>query len=291
MLKTTLLTTLLVAANLLSTERFELERGDGSHLVGYVDAPKSKSFALVLFIQGAQEESVQRLHESLKSSFQEIGLGLATLEKRGISRPEEIDRKEYYRSHSLKERRDDCLLFLNRKKVEGWNGKIILIGQGEGGRIGAELAAARDPVIGLVLIAAGGGWPPAEELLASFRTEMAQSGFSPKYIQSFLVQAREQLANALKKPEHDREAFGFSYKYWESVMKTDLTASLSQTHCPIYYLHGDKDDRIPLESVHALQEKLKEHPQFTVKHYDAGREITQDPNTYKDIISWIDQLD
>src|SRR5579872_4140445 len=101
----------LLAASLLATERLELSRSDGSALVSYYDTPAKDSFPILLLIQGAQLESVKRLHQSLKGSAQEKKWGIVSIEKRGISESEPIDQKEYLTHYSLTERLADYQLF------------------------------------------------------------------------------------------------------------------------------------------------------------------------------------
>lgn len=218
----------------------------------------------------------------------ENGWGTAALEKKGIGEGR-VDEKEYARGNSPLKRLADYEQFLAAIKIPGWNGKIILIGQGEGGKIAAALAAKHpEQILAIALVAAGGGWPASEELLASFRAEMAGNGFSPQYIHSFLVQSREQFEGASMKPSPDYNLFGFSYQYWDGLKQFDLLADLSKTQCPIYYVHGDKDDRIPGESVAFLSENLKEKKNFQMQRMaNAGREIIQDKTTYSEAASWI----
>lgn len=279
---------LLLCGSLHATERFELERSDGSLLTGFCDAPKEKAFPIAILLQSTQKESARRLYDSLKDLFLEKGWGAAALEKMGIGEGR-VDEKEYARGNSPLKRLGDYEQFLAAKKLPGWNGKIILVGQGEGGKIAAALAA-RHPgqTLAIALVSAGGGWPASEELLASFRTEMAGNGFSPQYIHSFLVQSREQFEGASMKPSPDYNLFGFSYQYWDGLKQLDLLGDLSKIECPVYYVHGDKDDRIPSESVAFLSENLKDKKNFQMQRMaNAGREIIQDRTTYSEAAAWI----
>jgi len=268
----------------------EIQRESGTPLIGYFDAPEATTFPIAILLQGSQIESSRRIHDSLKNGLEEIGMGVVTLEKQGIRGIDGVDDAEYNRCNSLTSRLEDHLLLLTHlKKISGWNGKLALIGQGDGGRIGSEMAAQnQDKVLALVLIASGGAWPAKDEILVSFRSEMSASGFSPGYIHSFIVQAKEQFENAKSTPLSKHQCFGFSYKYWDSLMKTDLPGNLMKISCPVYYVHGDKDDRIPKASVDSLIKGLREMKKnVTVQRKEMGREIIRDPKTYEDAISWL----
>lgn len=271
---------------LFSTEHLEIKREDESKLIAYLDIPEQVPFSIALFIPGAQKESALQLHEVIKSDLLQIGRAALTIEKRGIS-PEQIDEQEFIRSLSLDERMADHLLLLKQLKVSGWNGKIAILGQGDGGRIGASLANKTHPIQALVLIASGGGWPPLEEALYSFRSELADEGYSPQYIHGFLVQAKREFAQALKTPKIEQKAFGFTYKYWKSLLTTNLLQDLALLTCPIYSINGVEDDRVPILSVDAMAKCLKDKLTL-VRKEKRGREIIQDPNTYKEAISWLE---
>ncbi len=274
-----------------STETREYTREDGSVVTAYFDAPKNEAYPIALVIQGAQVESASRLHNFIKKSLLDLSYGVLTLEKKGI-KGDAINDKEYARSHSLQLRLEDHLLALEELKTQkGWNGQLALIGQGEGGKIAASLAH-KAPAAALALISAGGAWPQPHETLASFRAEMAQEQYSPLYIHNFIVQAKGQFENARQNPSPDLEAFGFSYRYWDSLMEMNLLNDLLQTKCPIFYVHGDQDDRIPCESVDALQESLKDKKDLTIiRKEEAGHEILADPEIYEEIATWLEALE
>lgn len=281
----------LSSLSLFATERFEIGRKDGSKLIAYCDRPEAASFSIALILPGSQKETVLRFHDSLKDDLLAIHQCALTLEKRGVI-GDQIDVAEFDLALSFQERLEDHVQFFKHLKeglVKGWNGKISIIGQGDGGRIGAALASKLNSISALVLIASGGGWPPLEETLYSFRTEMADQGFSPQYIHSFLVQAKQEFAQILKAPKPEYKAFGYTYKYWESFLKTPLIDHLALLDCPIYSINGTKDDRIPIESVEVMVKCLKDRITLNRKE-GAGREIIQDRGTYREAISWLESV-
>lgn len=279
---------LLTMAPLFSTETVLLDREDGSKLSVYIDHPELKNYPITLILPGPQKETSQRVHNSLKEDLLKIGHGVVTLEKRGVS-AEAVDEKEFNQTLSLDQRLQDYLLLVKNlgKLLPDWNGKLALIGQGDGGRIGAKLASETQNVAALVLIASGGGWAPMDESLHSFRTEMADQGYSPQYIHGFLVQARQEFNQALKSPKPDFKAFGYTYKYWNSLFNTKLIEDLAKLDCPIYTINGANDDRVPIESVEALVKHLQGKVTLSKKE-NAGREILLDHEIYEEAISWLE---
>lgn len=273
------------ASPLFGTEAFEIEQEDGSKLTFYLDTPKTSPFSITLIIPGSQNETTLRLHESLQTDLTQTGRGVLTLEKVGLN----SDKSEFNRRLSLDSRLQDHLELLESLKngfLPDWDGKLSILGQGDGGRIGARLATLMENIEALILIAAGGAWSPLEETLYSFRSEMVDSGYSPQYIHGFLVQAKQEFAQAKKNPKSDLKAFGYTYKYWESLFKTNLLEDLTQLNCPIYSVNGVADDRVPIESVDAMAKLL--HDKLTLLRVEkAGREIIQDPKTYQEAISWM----
>lgn len=266
---------------LFATEELVLEREDGSNLIVFVDPPEQENYSIAILIPGSQQESSLQLHNSLKSEFGKICP--ITLEKRGIGKE-----KEFQNYLSFDERiKDHQLLYNNlQKNFPKWDRKLMILGQGDGGRIGALFAASVEKVEKLALIASGGAWDPMDELLYSFRSQMAKEGFSPKYIQGFLVQAKEELNRTQKNANQELFAFNYSYKYWASFLKIHLGQILYQLKCPILSINGVLDDRIPIESV----EPLAQWSQITlIRKEKKGREILKDPKIYSEAISWLSE--
>ena len=75
------------------------------------------------------------------------------MEKRGIS-PEEINDKEFKTFLPLHERFADSLfLYKNLKaNLKDWDGRVAILGQGDGGRIGAHLATKIENIEGIALL-------------------------------------------------------------------------------------------------------------------------------------------
>jgi hypothetical protein len=279
----------LAIASLLASEPFKITKEDGTSLTYYCDKPKEGPFSIALLIPGSQKETSLKIHNAIKQNLLESGRALVTLEKEGIE-GETIDEKKFIQALSHETRLEDHHLLIKEVKkglLEGWNGTFVIIGQGDGGRIGSSLAAKTEGVTALALIASGGAWSPRDEALFSFRKEMADEGYPPQYIHGFLVQAKQQFEQAKEQPKVEKVAFGYTYKYWESLLKNHLLEDLSALGCPIYSVNGVQDERVPIESVDALQASLE--GKLTLKRLEGkGREIARDPKIYKDVISWLD---
>ncbi len=277
---------LLFVYALLASETLKLPRDDGSELMIYCDQPASNSFPILLLIPGSQKETSQRLHEAVKKELLAQGFCPITLEKRGMEEGQ-IDETAFQLYLPLHERLKDHLLFYKNLKtlLPGWNGKMAILGQGDGGRLGAHFATFVDRIEGIALIASGGGWAPLDEILHSFRSSMADDGYSPQYIHGFLVQAKQEFDLAVKAPKVDKQAFGYSYKYWESLLKTHLGKDLSALKCPIYSINGALDESVPINSVNMLAKHLEDRMILIEKK--GGREILQDQTVYKEALSWL----
>ncbi|PIS02908.1 MAG: hypothetical protein COT85_02435 [Chlamydiae bacterium CG10_big_fil_rev_8_21_14_0_10_42_34] len=280
----------LICFSLIATEKLELQREDSSELICYCDLPSKAPFPITLILPGSQKETSLRTHNSLKNDLLKINSCVLTLEKRGVSEGK-VDDKEFVEHLSLTDRFEDHLLVLTQLEnglIPGWNGKISLLGQGDGGRIGAKIAATNTNISALILIAAGGGWTPLQEALYSFRSEMVDQGYSPQYIHGFLVKARQEFAQAQELPKAKHIAFGYSYKYWDSLINTHLIEDLAKLKCPIYSVNGIKDDRVPIESVDEMAKYLKDKVTF-IRKEKMGREIIQDHEIYEEAISWLEK--
>lgn len=272
-----------------STESLTFEREDGSKAIVYVDLQHKGEYPVLFLITGSQKESALQFHETLKNEILERGYCPITLEKRGIT-SSEVNEKEFNQFLNLRDRLSDHLLFSSKMKslLPKWNGKVAILGQGDGGRVGAQFATHLESLKSIALIASGGAWAPRDEALHSFRSEMVDDGFSPQYIHGFLVQAKQELDQALETPKADRKAFGYSYKYWEALLQSSLSQDLSALKCPIFSINGELDDRVPMKSVEMLA-KLLEDRLVLVRKEKRGREIAQDLSIYQEAISWISE--
>lgn len=223
------------------------------------------------------------MHDALKEQLLKMNHAVLTIEKQSWDRPSEA----FLEGICLTNRLKDHLLVLKQIEeglIPGWNGKIAIVGQGDGGRIGSRLAKLFKAKA-LILVASGGAWPPLQEALYSFRHELVEEGFSPDYIHGFVVGAKREFAQALETPTIKRKAFGHTYQYWNSLAQFSLVDDLSHVDCPIYFVAAEKDSLTPIESVETLMKHLDQ--KVTYQKELGGREIIQNPNIYSKSFSWL----
>lgn len=280
----------LLFCSLFGTDRHFLPKEGDAKLIVYSDVPKKDSSnPVLLLISGSQKQSSLRLHEAVREEALLLGFCPVTLEKRGID-GEKIDDTVFEEHLCFEERIKDLLyLYQNLKTlVPSWNGKFSILGQGDGGRIGVRFATHISNIEGIALVASGGGWEPMDEVLYSFRSEMADGGYPPQYIHGFIVQARQEFSRASLSAKVDQKAFGYTHKYWESFLKTHLAKDLAKLDCPIYSIHGVLDNRVPIESVESLSKQFGGQ-MFLIRKEGAGRELLQDPEIYQEAISLLSE--
>lgn len=288
-------TILLIAMSLGATEKSELARPDGSRLIIYFDAPEKESYPVALVLQGSQCGSVLGTHEEWKDPLLKMGYAVASVEKRGVSGVGEVALKEFDETNSIDQRVSDHLLLIAhlRKGRGEWNRRLTIIGASEGGEVGGIVAARTPETQALLLFCAGGGWTKMEELMWSFRKQLVDDHYSPLYVQSFLVESKEQLFKALENPSHKHRAYGFTYKYWASTLRHRLLEELSKLHCPIYIVQGALDDRIPSASADFLVKTLKGQGKSSIQYRKVegmGHDPRQDPSVYREALSWLEAL-
>lgn len=279
-------------ASVLSADRIEVKREDGGLAVGYFDAPKNEKFPIALVVQGAQAASVRNLHEQWKKQLLEKGYCIVSLEKAGIG-AEGVDREAFDQSNTIDQRISDhaaLIAALKKGLVEGWNGAIDAIGITEGAVVAASLAVKFPEVRSLALLCCAGGWSKTDELVWSFRKQMAAEGFDPGYIHSVLIQSKQGLQEAVKDASSKRQSFGYPNKYWASIVKYRLLDLLSETKCPVYLVQGTLDDQAPPESADYLVRALKEQGRGEVVYQlveGLAHDPAKDPAVFGDTARWI----
>ncbi len=286
---------LFVASACFATDRLEFTRNDGSKVVGYIDAPTSDSFPIAIVLQGSQRSSVKGMHDEWKERLLAIGYGVATVEKKGIE-GEEIDGAVYDEANSVDQRIADHLVLLDQLRlgaVAKWNKRVALIGTSEGGEVGGAVAALTPETEAVILFCSGGGWTRMEEILWSFRKQMADENLPPLYIQSTMAQSRDALYYTLENPSSKLRSFGLTNKYWASAMKHRLLESLNQTKCPLYIVQGGQDDRVPPSSSDFLVKTLKDQGRGGITYQmieSLGHDPRTNPVVFDDAVSWLKQI-
>ena len=245
-----------------STEKFQIQRDDGSLLVGYVTLPEDRgSYPISFILHGSQCESVWVWHEDFNMLAHSFGSALVTLEKQGIYSPQDIDLIEYDNTNTFDNRLRDHQLFIhklrNKEVIPNWNGKLILIGGSEGGRLAISLSAQIPEVKATGLFTCGGGIPTTEELKIAFKKFFVSLGESEEEIAELMLLLDYKIQEMLAEPVSDKYFLTCTYKWWASHLTRNYLDELIQIEHPIFYAHGSADQVIPIESADVIAETFK----------------------------------
>lgn len=242
------------------TQHIQLRRPDGSFLKGYFTPPMEENFPIALMIQGAPCNSISKFHEDFKEKITAMGMGLLSLEKRGVT-AQAIDQEEYNRFNCMENRIADHLLGIQNLRegfIPGWTGQLIIMGGSEGGMIGGTLAARIPETTALLLFSTGGGWKRRIEMRWALQRHLEKEGVSQKDIKRYLAWIEHKFDEMLFDPSPKKQFLGYTYKWWASHLKFNrLPEDLLSLQCPIYYVHGTEDELIPIESADYLAEQFK----------------------------------
>lgn len=246
-----------------TTEKFQFTRPDGSTLVGYYSPPydTTKPFPVGLIIHGSQCESISVWHEDFRSLVIDFGAALITIEKQGIYSPTEIDLYEYDMTNCLDHRLEDHLLLIEKLReglIPGWNGRIIMIGGSEGGRIAAAISAQTPEIKATVLFTSGGGLNSVEELQIAFTKYLKSRGESDEEIAETLMFLDHQIIEMLTDPTPGKIFLSYTYKWWASHLSRHVINDLINIDHPIFYAHGTHDTVVPIESAEKVVEIFQE---------------------------------
>ena len=244
-------------------EKFELNRPDGSVLTGYYSPPynKTKPFPIAIIIHGSQCESISVWHEDFKSLVVDFGAALITIEKQGIYSPTNVDLYEYDLTNDFEHRLVDHLFLIDKLReglIPGWNGRMIMIGGSEGGRIAAALSAQTPEVKGTILFTSGGGYNSIEELRIAFIKYLKSHGELDDEIEETLLFLDNQICDMISDPTPGKHFMSYTYKWWAAHLTRDVIGDLIKIDHPIYYAHGTADTVVPIESADKVIEIFEE---------------------------------
>jgi pimeloyl-ACP methyl ester carboxylesterase len=274
-------------------------RADGTVVEGYFDRPDSKTAApVVVFIDGSHETSVTISHDKLAARFNPRKIGLISLEKRGIT-PEQIDQDEFRAHDCFEERLQDYVLLLKQlkdQKIPGCNGRIVLLGGSEGGKIAPRLSLESPTAVqGLVLIGSGGGLLFGEEMKFQSRQLIQQMGtfkrLSYKVRGSLFPNEIEQYYEKMLGESESLEMCGpKTWKWFASYLRYDLLADLLKAEVPIYMIHGEQDMMVPIKSADLVQEAFDQAGKTNLQYArydDLGHALTGREDVYAPMLDWI----
>lgn len=282
------------------TEVLHIARKDGSILQGYFDLPEGKeAFPLVVLIDGSWNKTILDNYNKLLGRFLSHGMALVGLEKRGIV-GETIDQEEFVRHDCLEERAGDYALLLQKLEegmIPGFNGRCLLIGGSEGGKIAPRVAAEHPSLVqGMVLVGSGGGIPFVEEM----RYQYVAASPNPftrlmrKVRATFLFPHEwdDLVKQTLASPDSLKSWGPKTWKWFASYFRYDPLADLLALDIPVYMIHGKRDVMVPIESAEEVREAFERagKTNFHLARYeDLGHALSGRDDVYAAMFEWVQQ--
>jgi pimeloyl-ACP methyl ester carboxylesterase len=262
-----ILSSLLFSFSLLSnqSESIVISQPDGSEIRGYFHKPQQcAQFPIMIVCQGSyvsqnELQSCKPLFDKIVRNFATEPIGILAIEKRG-SYPDVCDLIEFNAYNTVSNRITDNLTTIHALPdiIDGWNGKLILIGGSEGTYVATALAEQlQDQVTALLLIAGAGYQSFKQELITDFKL---QPWYARCYIRLFIElphqpwykkwfirmfgnterQVQRQFHVMQENPTPKLMWAGQTYQYWADAQNRNLLTIL-ELNIPIYYMMGCKD--------------------------------------------------
>jgi pimeloyl-ACP methyl ester carboxylesterase len=270
---------------------FAIERPDGSRAVIYVSGDADGAFTtrkpLLLWFQGSGAQSVfKRYPQGLSGGlFAYLGaehsdrFHVVVIEKRGVeflggtehSGNAEGASREFH-EHSTWEGRvgDGCLVLdalLEHPMVD--RSCVLAVGHSEGGDIAAGLAAVRDEVTHVAVLAGAGGCQWAE-LVMLLRHDLREEGLTETEIEEEVQKLFASYSAIMEAPDSvDDMFYGHAFRRWSSYGRRTPAESLVDAKAAIYLAQGTTDTAVPIESFdHVVVELLRRgRTDVTVRRY------------------------
>lgn len=225
------------------------------NLIYYLEAPDNvPSFPLLIVLEGSYvyekgPQSVLGLNRALSRPFLNAGIGVVTMERRGVDGPT-IDSTIYHRFNTPSQRLSDhirLLEYLQKFPPENWNGQLIVLGSSEGGPIAIKLAYHVRTSACIIL--AGCGDQSMQDLIWQIIEAIHSSPSSwSQSVEDWWYQlpsSPESYADwcAMMKahPDPDKWWFGQTYLYWADALDQTEYQEFLALDCPILVVAGTKD--------------------------------------------------
>lgn len=205
-----LIFSILLSPIFLFADTFSIPRYDGTQITFYLDLPSTNSFPILIGFQGSVCVTSFPMHQMLKSALLPLGIGVLSVEKRGLGLNSKNCPDEYIQKNTIQDRALDHLAVVQfiRKNQSHWNHRLGLAGASEGGVVAALVAPLIPETSALTLLAFGGGLTMGEELLLLTKKQMEQQGASDSDVQVALDKnANTVLRNEIKSDLRERMAF------------------------------------------------------------------------------------
>lgn len=237
-----------------TVSRHELEV-EGSQLIYYLESPdKMGQYPIMLTIEGSYVEeigpqSVLGLHKKLAPSFLDNGIGMITMERRGVD-GESINANLFHYFNTPSQRLCDHIHLIHHLSTHpphDWNGLLYILGGSEGGPIAIKLAYAFNPSACIVLVGCGDQsfkeyiWNTLQ-LINSHYTERESTSYNPYNELPCNRESYEAQVEMMKSnPDPTLFWFGQSYLYWADAIDQTEYREFLGLNCPIFVVTGSED--------------------------------------------------
>lgn len=224
----------------------------------YLELPLIDSYPILIAIEGSynQEfgpESVLRLHHKLSGQFLSAGMGLITMERRGIQ-DEKIDPSTFHRYNIPSQRLSDhveLVDWLFSHPPENWNRQLFILGGSEGGPIAIKLSHLRPPSACIVIVGCGNQtfqdyiWQTIEKIRSScsfWKVALLNWWYEfPSDRESY-----DRWCDVMREnPTPDRWWFGQTYAYWADALSQGEAEEFLGLQCPVLVVSGTQDIECP----------------------------------------------
>ena len=243
-----------------SSQRLDLlVRHDGIRRPVLVIVPGSACMPAFMLIERANGSGyVSSALPPGEEDLARMGVHLAILERRNIRSFEHVYSEEEssslpslkrhectdeYGGVSLPQRKMDVLRQVEYLRAQQWVGPILLVGISEGSDVAAAVAAEPSPGIQSLLLVAGAGMSQFFDTIHQSRQEGDNNG----------VQAAFVNLEAFISGDPPDSYQGLPAVRWTSfaIERTNLD-SLMASDVPIFVVHGENDESVPIASVDSL---------------------------------------
>lgn len=298
-----LIFSILLSPIFLFADTFSIPRYDGTQITFYLDLPSTNSFPILIGFQGSVCVTSFPMHQMLKSALLPLGIGVLSVEKRGLGLNSKNCPDEYIQKNTIQDRALDHLAVVQfiRKNQSHWNHRLGLAGASEGGVVAALVAPLIPETSALTLLAFGGGLTMGEELLLLTKKQMEQQGASDSDVQVALDKMRTQFSEMKSNPTSEKEWLSDgktarnTYKWWSAILDVKFESSLLSLDIPIYMAHGTADTSCPVESADLLVQSFAKAKKTNLlyKRYDGlehdwtDSQGNQHPEVLNEAIGWI----
>lgn len=242
--------------------RVETKNSEGELLVGLETLPgqEASSYPTVLLVHGfGVTKSEYGMWDELAAKLAENGFLVYRFDFSGRGESEGD-----YVNTSLSKQKDDleCMLNFIRERPLVNTSRIGVHGQS----FGTAVTVATCPDVASII------------LMGSIAEPMIISGNAVKW------QTLDKTGISRKtKPNGDTIEIG--PQFWTDLEKYDLLSQIKQFTCPILFIHGSEDDRVPMEQMEQYFSHAKNPRKIVIDGASHGMEPCR-PEMYEHVVAW-----